>query len=122
MAAGAKLGSYVNMTLDPHRHRQSIVHLMKNGDSQLVAFGETTFHGSWEFDPMKGLWLRFNCKGPNNPEHMSRVFPTSSGQWGGWDYAVREIMMKPLAIYDQSPDGSWVMHDLDSAKFSGSKL
>ena len=30
--------------------------------------------------------------------------------------------MKPLAIYDQSPDGFWVMHDADSAKFSGSKL
>ena len=95
---------------------------MRNGNMQLVAYGDTDFHGSWEFDPREGLWLCFNCRGPRKPEHMSRVFPTSSGQWGGWDYAVREIMMKPLAIYDQSPDGSWVMHDLDSAKFSGSKL
>ena len=95
---------------------------MRNGNMQLVAYGDTDFHGSWEFDPRKGLWLRFNCRGPRNPEHMSRVFPTSSGQWYGWDYAVREIMMKPLAIYDQSPDGSWVVHDLDSAVFSGSKL
>ena len=72
---------------DPRRSKDGkIVHLMRNGNMQLVAYGDTDFHGSWGFDPREGLWLRFNCRGPRKPEHMSRVFPTSSGQWDGWDY------------------------------------
>ena len=95
---------------------------MMNDNERSVAYGDTDFHGSWQFDPNTALWLRFNCRGLNHRRHMSQVFPTPSGLWSGYDYAAREIMMKPLAIYDQSPNGSWVVHDLDSAKFSGSKL
>ena len=83
------------------------------GDHSL-AFDESDWQrDAWCFERHGDvLRMSFNAKGPEHRRHAIRLIRGSNGEWVGFDYRQRHVVMTPLHVGLMADDGSW--HDFDN--------
>ena len=68
------------------------------------------------------LTAQFNYRGSGHILRSLVVARTAEG-WFGWDYLSRQILMKPLSVYDSvvldNGDPAWQINDDDTDILSG---
>ena len=102
--------------------QNELMFLLECNGARTVKFGVSDFHGSWNQDAQGIITAQFNYKGSGHTLRSLVCARTTKG-WFGWDYLSRQILMKPLSVYDSvvldNGDPAWQINDDDTDILSG---